>query len=210
MYKKTQVRASQTVSPNDCYAQKAKAWFWPLGIVVIGAIICLIAAFLSPGLVESSSNSTDSKSVQVQNVASAQCPYCSGFLDNQGRCNASQCPIYSPNWGKPPSRQTSSLGDVLIKELALEARMSDITGGVDIHAIYIGGNGEKAGLRAGDRIFRFNGRRVKDIEQFQALVAQAPPEKNVNAQVIRDTKKIKVTVMIGEGEMEGVTIPTAP
>ena len=73
--------------------------------------------------------------------------------------------------------------------------------------IYIGGNGEKAGLRAGDRIGRFNDRRVKDVEQFQSLVAQAKPESNVKIQVTRDQKNIKTTVMIGEGEMEGVTRP---
>lgn len=207
MDKKNQVSASQTVFPNDCYAQKVKAWIWLLVIVVIGAMICTIVAFPSQKPVESSSNPTASPSIQVQNVASVPCPYCPGFLDNQGRCNIFQCPVYGPNWGKSSSRQRSSLGQILIKELALEVKPSDSTGGVDIHAIYIGGNGEKAGLRAGDRIFRFNGRRVKDVEQFQSLVAQAKPETNVRTQVIRNKKKIKMTVMIGEGEMEGVTIP---
>lgn len=139
--------------------------------------------------------------------ASVPCPYCPGFLDVQGRCNVPQCSIYSPNWGKPSGRQTSILRQVLIKELAMEVKPANGSTGVDIHAIYIGGNGEKAGLRAGDIISRFNGRRVKDVEHFQSLVAQATPESNVKIRVIRDQKRIDSTVMVGEGEMEGVTIP---
>jgi len=139
--------------------------------------------------------------------ASVPCPYCPGFLDVQGRCNVPQCSIYSPNWGKPSGRQTSTLRQVLIKELAMEVKPANGSTGVDIHAIYIGGNGEKAGLRAGDIISRFNGRRVKDVEHFQSLVAQATPESNVKIRVIRDQKRIDSTVMVGEGEMEGVTIP---
>ena len=36
---------------------------------------------------------------QPQTVAATACPYCSGTLDAQGRCNQAGCPIYSPDWG---------------------------------------------------------------------------------------------------------------
>ncbi|NIP54526.1 MAG: PDZ domain-containing protein, partial [candidate division Zixibacteria bacterium] len=45
-----------------------------------------------------------------------------------------------------------------IKELALEAGASQGRGSVIIQSVYVGGNAEKAGLRVGDRIVRFNGR----------------------------------------------------
>ena len=98
---------------------------------------------------------------------------------------------------------------VLIKELALEVGASQGKASVVIQAVYAGGNAEKAGLKVGDRIVRFNGRNIKNVKQFKLTVTRAKPEANVKIQVIRNEKKINSSVMIGEGEMEGVTIPTA-
>ena len=120
------------------------------------------------------------------------------------------CPIYGPAGTRPAPQSGVSPSRVLIKELALEVEPSDNRSGVEIHLIYMGGKGQRAGLKAGDRIHRFNGRRVKDVEQFQSLVAQARPESTVPVRIIRDKKKIDVQAMIGEGEMEGVTIPSPP
>ena len=76
-----------------------------------------------------------------------------------------------------------------------------------IQSVYVGGNAEKAGLRAGDRIVRFNGRNIKSVKQFKSTVTRAKPEANVKIQVVRNNKEIKSIVIIGEGEMEGVTLP---
>ncbi|MHC4727744.1 MAG: PDZ domain-containing protein [Planctomycetota bacterium] len=151
---------------------------------------------------------------QFQTIALSYCPYCPGILDAQGRCNSRGCPIYNPDWGKtstpPPSITT--VGDipvkhVLIKELALEVAALEGKSSVIIQSIYGGGNAEKAGLKTGDRIVRFNGRNIKNIKQFNSTVLRAQPEAYVKIQVVRNEKKIKSSVMIGEGEMEGVTIP---
>jgi S1-C subfamily serine protease len=96
---------------------------------------------------------------------------------------------------------------LLIKELALEVGASQGKGSVIIQSVYVGGNAEEAGLRVGDRIVRFNGRNIKNVKQFESTVARAKPEANVKIQVIRDNKKIESIVIIGEGEMEGVTLP---
>jgi len=96
---------------------------------------------------------------------------------------------------------------MLIKELALEVSAMEGKGSVIIHSVYGGGRGEKAGLRAGDRIYRFNGRKVKDVKQFRSVVGRARPESDIKIQVIRNEKEIKSVVRIGEGQMKGVTIP---
>jgi len=96
---------------------------------------------------------------------------------------------------------------VLIKELALEVGASQGKGSVIIQAIYAGGNAEKAGLKVGDRIVQFNGRNIKNVKQFESVVARAKPETDVKIRVFRNEKKIKLIVFIGEGEMEGATVP---
>lgn len=208
MYKKAKETPAQTVLPNNCYAEKARNWLWLLGIIVVGATVYAMVTFSGQNRADPSAKLSSAPQVQVQNVASIRCPYCPGFLDVRGRCNVPECPAYSPNRPKPSRRQIFSLGQVLIEELALEVKPSSKgKDGVVIHLLYIGGHGQKAGLRAGDRIHRFHGRRVKDVEQFQSLVAQEKPGANVKIQAIRNKKRIKTTVMIGEGEMEGVTIP---
>jgi S1-C subfamily serine protease len=122
--------------------------------------------------------------------------------------------MYSPNWPKNSTtpRSISVRGipvkHLLIKELALEVGASQGKGSVIIQSVYVGGNAEKAGLRVGDRIVRFNGRNIKNVKQFKSTVTRAKPEANVKIQVIRNKKKIKSIVIIGEGEMEGVTLPT--
>ena len=67
--------------------------------------------------------------------------------------------------------------------------------------------GEKAGLKVEDKIVRFNGRNIQNVKQFNTTVLRAKPETPVKIQVIRNKKKIKSKVMVGEGEMEGVTLP---
>lgn len=151
----------------------------------------------------------NSPNLQIQNIASVRCPYCPGLLDWQGRCNLEACPIYSPNWGQGSNSEGIPIKKVLIRELALEVGSSEGKNSVIIQSIYIGGNAEKAGLKAGDRIVRFNGRKVKNVKQFQFIVARAAPESRVTIKVIRDGEKVKSTVMVGEGEMEGATPPLA-
>ncbi len=192
----------------DCFVERTKNWLWTIIIFVFGAIVYAIVTSSGQEPVYSAAGRPFPQGGQFQNTALTRCPYCPGFLDAKGRCNVLECPIYSPNWGKTSTSPRSiPVRRVLIKELALEVGASQGKGSVIIQSVYVGGNAEKVGLRVGDRIVRFNGRNIKNVKQFKSTVTRAKPEANVKIQVIRNKKKIKSVVMVGEGEMEGVTVP---
>ncbi|MCP4256438.1 MAG: PDZ domain-containing protein [Planctomycetes bacterium] len=186
-------------------------------MLLFGAVIFVIVTSSRPNQgqpVYSSTAVSIPQGGQFQTIALSNCPYCPGVLDAQGRCNCRGCPIYSPDWGKtstpPPSITTVGnipVKHVLIKELALEVAALEGKSSVIIQSVYGGGNAEKAGLKTGDRIVRFNGRNIQNVKQFNSTVLRAQPEAFVKIQVFRNEKKIKSSVMVGEGEMEGVTIP---
>jgi len=207
MHKKAKARAGGTLSPKDCFANRVKSWFWIIGIIVVGVIVCTIITFSGENPVYSSTGQSFSQGGQFENVALTRCPYCPGLLDAQGRCNFRECPIYSPNWGKPSNLQNIPLKRVLIKELALEVSALEDKGSVTICSLYGSGGGTKAGLWVADRIRRFNGRRIKNVKQFQSIVAKVKPASDVKIQVIRNKKKIELVVRIGEGQREGATLP---
>ena len=192
---------------QDCIAVQTKYWFLILAVLIACAVIYAITASYGQRVVYSSIAESFPQGGQFQTIAVTQCPYCSGFLDAQGRCNMKDCPLYSPNWGKPLNVEGIPVKKVLIRELALEVGASQGKSSVIIQSVYIGGNAEKAGLKAGDRIVRFNGRKAKNVKQFQSVVARARPESNVNIEVVRNGEKVEGIVMVGEGEMEGATPP---
>ncbi len=197
----------EKIPPMDCFVEKTRNCFWIIIIFVFGAIVYEIVTSSGQGAAYSTAGRSFSQAGQFQNTALTVCPYCPGFLDSQGRCNVSECPIYNPNWGKPTTYNDIPVRKVLIKELALEVGASQGKGSVIIQSVYPGGNAEKAGLQVGDRILRINGRKVKGVKQFRSIVTRAKPESHVKIKIVRDNEKIKTTAMIGEGEMEGVTIP---
>lgn len=203
MHNKTETGTGETISTKDCFAQSTKNWFWIIGIIIVGAVVYAIITHSGQNPAYSSTSRLFPQHVQARNAAFIRCPYCPGFLDAQGRCNVRDCPIYSPSWVSPSKLQNIPLKRVLIKELALEVSPLEGKASVIIYGIYAGGRGEAAGLQAGDRIYRFNGRKVKNVKQFQTIVARAKPESDVKIQVIRNKKKIKLTMRIGEGGWRG-------
>lgn len=56
----------------------------------------------------------------------------------------------------------------------------------------------KAGLKEGDVIVEFNGRKVTDSRQLRLLVAQTPPGTSVTLRLLRDGKPTSVTVKLAE------------
>jgi serine protease Do len=54
---------------------------------------------------------------------------------------------------------------------------------------------EKAGLKEGDVIIEFDGKRFKDVEEFREIVAQTPPGKKVAIKYIRN-KKVETTYAV--------------
>jgi membrane-associated protease RseP (regulator of RpoE activity) len=192
---------------GDCFIERTRSWFWVIIIVLFGSIVYAAVTSSAQKSAHSADGQSSPKGGRFQAVALTRCPYCPGFLDTQGRCNVRGCPLYSPNRGRTSASAGVPVRRVLIKELALEVGASQGKGSVIIQSVYFGGNAAKAGLRIGDKIVRFNGRKVKDVNQFRVIVTRAKPESNVAVKVIRDGRTIKEFVAIGQGRMEGVTIP---
>ncbi|MCP4634093.1 MAG: Do family serine endopeptidase [candidate division Zixibacteria bacterium] len=72
----------------------------------------------------------------------------------------------------------------------------------DVHGVLIGeviadSPAEEAGLKAGDVITKFNGKIITGLKQFRFLVAETPPDKEVDVEVIRDKKKKDLGVTLG-------------
>ncbi len=103
--------------------------------------------------------------------------------------------------------QNAYRGRTPIRELDLEVNASALEPGVVIHTIYGGGRAERAGLRPGDTICRFNGRRVTSVRQFQALVARADPRSSIRMQIIRNRRRLNTTVLIGDANTPGTGGP---
>lgn len=121
-------------------------------------------------------------------------------MDINGRCNQKGCVLYGVGKMVPVKAQ-------LVKELAMTVGASQGKDTVIVQAVYGSGNADKAGLKVGDRITRFNGRKITSVKQFLATVARAAPEAMVKIEVFRLEKKQTLKVMVGEGEMEGAVIP---
>jgi membrane-associated protease RseP (regulator of RpoE activity) len=212
-YNEKNIDSEDFVMPEDCFAEKARNFYWILGILLVGVLSFLIIKYLD----NSNTVTVDTVVKQYTNartVAYSPCPYCPGSLDTLGRCNSSGCPLYSPDWGKTqPAAAAPAAANVpadntatLIKELAAEV-VSVVDGGVIVHSIYIGGNAQKSGLLKGDIITNFNGRGVKNSEQLQKIVSLAKPESFVSVDYLRDGQKFTSKVMIGEGDMDGAVKP---
>ncbi|MBI4834660.1 MAG: PDZ domain-containing protein [Planctomycetes bacterium] len=204
--------AGGALSDEDCFAEKSKGWIYVLAFVIIGVLLFgIINLFNNPTCPIAQLNT------MAQPVALNPCPYCTGgLLDSQGRCNIPDCKIFSPNWGQASNTITSAPvpkvvpKPVLIKQVAMEVAPSAVGQGVVVHSVYGGSWAQKAGLEPYDLIINFNGQKVKDIEQFQALVAKAKAESAVKIAFVRDNKKYESNITIGEGEMEGAIKPVVP
>jgi membrane-associated protease RseP (regulator of RpoE activity) len=59
---------------------------------------------------------------------------------------------------------------------------------------------QKAGIKPGDVVLRFNGRKVGDNEAFRQLVEETPPQTVVPLKVQRDGNLLNLTVQMGEAQ----------
>jgi serine protease Do len=72
------------------------------------------------------------------------------------------------------------------------------TGGVTVGDVVSGSPAEQAGLQPGDVISKFDGRDVKNFRMLRTLVAQAPLNKEVQLQIVRNGKPLTVKTQIKE------------
>lgn len=130
---------------------------------------------------------------ELGNCVCPQCGYCAFKKNVQTARGVDATAAASPNLS-------------VIRPLGMEVK--DQLGGVMVCGVYGNSWAERGGVEKGDILIRFNHEDVVYTNQLTDLVAKAPPEKRVPITVLRKGKKVKVDVMVGEGEMEGVVLPT--
>jgi serine protease Do len=85
----------------------------------------------------------------------------------------------------------------LTPELATEFKLHNVTG-VLVGGVSPKGPAERAGLKVGDVISRFDGKEVLDARQLKLSVAEAKPGQIVPVEVLRDGSPKPLCVVIGD------------
>lgn len=70
--------------------------------------------------------------------------------------------------------------------------------GVEIAMVDQDAPAGKAGLKEHDVVLEYNGTRVESAEQFQRLIRETPPERNVTLGISRDGNPMNITAQIGD------------
>jgi serine protease Do len=86
---------------------------------------------------------------------------------------------------------------VVTPELAESFSLPD-TAGALVGGVQPNTPAAKAGMKAGDVIVDFNGKRVSDSAHLRLMVAQTPPKTSVNFKVLRNAKEKSFTVTLAE------------
>jgi serine protease Do len=81
----------------------------------------------------------------------------------------------------------------LTPELAKELHLADESSGVLVGGVSPNSAAEKAGVKDGDLVMEFNGKKVTDPSTFRLLVAQSSPGTKVNLRVLRSEENGKPT-----------------
>lgn len=114
-----------------------------------------------------------------------------------------------------PINQAKSILDDLVKRgrvvrgwlgvglRPIDAAMAAVFGlpdekGALVNEVIKGSPAEKAGLRRGDVVRRFDGKDVKDPADLQTLVAETAPKKSVPLDVVRNRQPVRLTLVTGE------------
>lgn len=93
--------------------------------------------------------------------------------------------------------------DELTPEVA-EGFGLDVTEGVVITNVLRGEPAERAGLRRNDVIVEFDGQPVTDLQKFRLRVADTPVGKRVPITVLREGRRVSVTVALGERDPQAL------
>ncbi|MBF0202090.1 MAG: PDZ domain-containing protein, partial [Desulfamplus sp.] len=65
----------------------------------------------------------------------------------------------------------------------------------------------KSGLKSGDVIRRFNGTRIKDVNQLQSIILKSQPGKKIELTILRDSTHLALPLVLGEQTPAPETIP---
>lgn len=69
--------------------------------------------------------------------------------------------------------------------------------GVEVTRVATDSPAEKAGLKSGDTILQYNGQHVEGMEQFQRLIRETPPGREVKLEVSRNGSPQTLTLKVG-------------
>lgn len=95
----------------------------------------------------------------------------------------------------------------LTPELAAHFKVKE---GVLIAQIFRGGPAEKAGMKQGDVVVEFGGKKVGKYRELQALVGGTQTGKDTEIKVIRNGSEKKMKINIGERNTEAMNAPVVP
>ena len=85
------------------------------------------------------------------------------------------------------------------EEIAQSFGLKDTRGAL-VSDVMSGSPAEKAGLKQGDIITRFAGKDIKDARQLQMAVADIPAGKQVEVEIFRDRKPLKLSLTLSSSE----------
>jgi S1-C subfamily serine protease len=81
---------------------------------------------------------------------------------------------------------------------------------VGVYRVYPGSAAERAGLRPGDLVLGFGANRIIDVGRLVEAVRAAREEESVTIEIFRAGQVFRKQAVVGEGEMESVTLPPDP
>ena len=99
---------------------------------------------------------------------------------------------------------------IVSRALQSEQQSATDNEGVVIDQVMPGSPAAQAQLQPGDVIRKFNGRDVKTIGMLRSMVAQTELKKNVELEIVRDGKPLKVTTQIKEQPQDYQTSSALP
>src|SRR5690606_20979313 len=74
--------------------------------------------------------------------------------------------------------------------------------GAVVAAVTAGGPADQAGIRPGDVIVEYNGRRVPNRDELVSMVTRTAPGTKVPVKVLRNAKPMSLTVTVGELDLD--------
>jgi serine protease Do len=90
----------------------------------------------------------------------------------------------------------------LTKNLAKHFGLSETQGAL-VSQVNKGSPAEKAGIKPGDVIIRYDGKAVANVRQLRNMVANTPPNKEAAVTIVRDGKERTLTATVGTQSSEG-------
>ena len=92
------------------------------------------------------------------------------------------------------------------EEIAQSFGLKDNRGAL-VSDVMAGSPAEKAGLKQGDIIIRFAGKDIKDARQLQMAVADTPAGQQVEVEIFRDRKPLKLSLALSSSESPAAVKP---